>query len=1221
MTRSEGRSRRSSRRTSNKDDASNKGNNNNDDDGDNDNNNESNRPSAAAGSRKKKRKLNASSSASSVQRRRTSSSSTRGQAAAAASRSDNAAAAMADAAFSTLVRQNRLGNNNAGTSQSAAAAAANAASFLLNNSRNQQLPSNNNPSANQQQQPNVLDVLCEMLLQGAPPDQGQPPPAAAAAAGGVVYPPIDLQKAQNVLEAAAGNLALAANLYWDDYLAQQQHHNPLPQQQQQQQQQGPFPPYVPQQQREDPYLVARAAAALPLPQAQANAAIANAQPKPPPARRGRRQAAGNNNNGPSMDDIVDSVVANARRRDLRGNRRGQQQQQQQPNRNNNDPPGHNYAAMDVEAALAALPYHPDHDDDDVEESDDSSRGNRQNNDRLERGSRRLIRRVRRSLDPAFQAADNDEAPDPDDEFESYSSDSDPLQHLDYSHNDEETADYRDLNDLEEEEDHQEEENARRLRRRQARDNLMRLRDQDEASISVSDDEIAAARAGLSRSNRRAVDRAIRNEASLERKIREAARKISKKVLKGRNETPISGRKRKRGNGNGDDDSDDSEQEVDDPLGQDPDDYISDRDWLDEEEDTPVESLWGSNSSSSTSPSASNNNGNNRNDDDNNSGNHSSRANNVVMMDEDDDEDDDDRQNEAVNVGIPHTWLHAGFNLSECGTGLIVKAPKTEEIDFYSWRQQQNAGRRNAVPPPYHCKSVTSILSIVTALLYTGASIQGNEVNCTSGKKPWAELTAEERKREFEDRLADALSSLIFIAAKTSRNRKEKAYRNIQRRAKKRKHNSIPIEEEVARERKMQMRLNLVPTCIWVDALPATLVAPDDALYCQVKLKTSLTNIRDIKCFVLSCIRSFTSKGGVALLLETIIRIHGNRVVARQIKKARELTAQDEEKQKEKESENTSSAAAASSSNKPRSRCLLRCKCEDKQKEIFGTKPLPASLRSDPEKLLNKLTPPGADCVSVELMTLLLSGQVQPTWQNCAVNGMGFGLLTESIGIGGFSLARPEKPVWLLKGESCYSVLILENNMDIDHKTISRVDKPGTSMFFCHWNTWYGETNKSGMRLITASTGESPSKKLQQLKQLVHQIRFEVLRPLERLSMERSRTNLINEVAKDQHESIAAEETKNVIGEDELERVKAHPEDQKLYPSKYQMWRFDIEEDDGIEDRKQRAEYWTPYHRLNAREKKMVERKLGPKINKILWSRWPDATIDNFIPDDGKYPIV
>ena len=65
-----------------------------------------------------------------------------------------------------------------------------------------------------------------------------------------------------------------------------------------------------------------------------------------------------------------------------------------------------------------------------------------------------------------------------------------------------------------------------------------------------------------------------------------------------------------------------------------------------------------------------------------------------------------------------------------------------------------------------------LTSVVTALMYSGVSIQGKEINCNScRRKPFGEITLDEQKREFPQRLTDALSAILLMAADTSTKRR------------------------------------------------------------------------------------------------------------------------------------------------------------------------------------------------------------------------------------------------------------------------------------------------------------------------------------------------------------------------------------------------------------------------------------------------------------------
>ena len=110
--------------------------------------------------------------------------------------------------------------------------------------------------------------------------------------------------------------------------------------------------------------------------------------------------------------------------------------------------------------------------------------------------------------------------------------------------------------------------------------------------------------------------------------------------------------------------------------------------------------------------------------------------------------------EAKLPEIPSTWLHASFAAHASFMGLAVKDPKPEDVAEHSLRLHQinndsaanNARRNNTVPLPYHCRGVTALLSIVSAMMLTGASVQSQQVSCSSSRVPFLELSEEERKR-------------------------------------------------------------------------------------------------------------------------------------------------------------------------------------------------------------------------------------------------------------------------------------------------------------------------------------------------------------------------------------------------------------------------------------------------------------------------------------------
>ena len=670
-------------------------------------------------------------------------------------------------------------------------------------------------------------------------------------------------------------------------------------------------------------------------------------------------------------------------------------------------------------------------------------------------------------------------------------------------------------------------------------------------------------------------------------------------------------------------------------------------------------------------------------------------------------------------GIPYTWLSTGFQLSECGTGLAIKSPTVEDVEFFTWRQTQVNDKRNAVPPPYHCKSLTAITSIVTGLLHTGASIQGNEVNFTSGKSPWSSLTLEDRKREFDSRLTDALSSLIFVAAQASLKRKKLAYKkamrmveatddeanysellrkaiaarkgplarmldgndepmeggkenddvsgntesavvednppkNVKRRLVQalnqddildpayKEHVSMLMDKQKRElKERMRRRLELIPTCVWADKKEVVKPRSGDGgcfFGVDTKVKISWTNIRDIKMYVQSNLRAFTGKAGIALFLETLLRIHGDKYIGAQLKRCEAVTSSVSVTGKRTEEKDAhlipeiGKGGEVICKSKPFSvyaagfPSLIRCTCEDRQRRQHEENPLPLNVRVDPTKLLD-MTPSGTECVSVELLTLILTGRVSSDWKDCSSETLGIGVLTDTVGEVSHGLARPQKPVWLIKGPTCYSVLYIdgswrnssakENYYGDDIKTISRMDKPNASLNLCHWNGWYGQRGKTEMRLVTSkSTTEVPSKKLlAEFSELPKGTNTKTL-----LLQRRRYEKAINVVSAEEHKSSESKGKESLILPGELDRIQIHEQDQKLYPNNHKMWSFHLA-DDSDEDKKPAAKKWRPYFQLTARQKRLVEAKLGPKINTILWTRWPDATVDHFVPSEGGFPVV
>ena len=347
--------------------------------------------------------------------------------------------------------------------------------------------------------------------------------------------------------------------------------------------------------------------------------------------------------------------------------------------------------------------------------------------------------------------------------------------------------------------------------------------------------------------------------------------------------------------------------------------------------------------------------------------------------------------------IPGTWLHAGFSMAESGGGLALKPPSEEDVVFYRWKQQQNSGAgdtRNISLPPFHCKALTALLAVVNATMLTGASIQGNCVDCSSARTPFAELSEKERIREFDCRLGDAIAALLFVALKASTARKQRA---IDARAKQtRLSNPGNGDFEQMQRQMIARRLRLCPTCRWQEdpaVGEARLAEARDASV--VEVVTSFTNVSDLRSYVKSNMRYFAGKRGCALFLENIIRIHGGGTVERMVRKSRQRCGL------------------------PVGTCasLISCTCEKRQGNLKPARALGGILGASNLDT----TPPGHECLSIELLSLLVCGEVHSSFQGWSSECLGFGILSSKAGVVGEALTRPPKPVWILRGDTCHSV--------------------------------------------------------------------------------------------------------------------------------------------------------------------------------------------------------
>ena len=540
----------------------------------------------------------------------------------------------------------------------------------------------------------------------------------------------------------------------------------------------------------------------------------------------------------------------------------------------------------------------------------------------------------------------------------------------------------------------------------------------------------------------------------------------------------------------------------------------------------------------------------------------------VAPDDDDVEDDDGLQG-GKNVSIPETWLNAGFHMSTCGTGLIIKGPRDEDLSLLQWSQQQidHRGRsRNPVAPLLLCHGITALLSIVTAMIHTGASVQGTIVDCTSARKPFAYLSENERTQEFESRLVDALTSLIHVALKGSIDRKKRLLE------KDKASNKCHSDRDRKKKQMILRKLRLCPTCHWNDDASGEPKVPTGKNAGKlVRLKTSFTSVCDLRSYVLSNMRYFTARGGCALFLETIVTIHGSGSISRMIRKSQH-------------------AAGFPKNEFTR---ITSCCCHQQHSQTAGSNVSQDVL--DTPLVANP-------CMSVELLSLLLTGTVHSKLSGWSTGALGFGLLSNASDKVGSYLARPEQPVWIVREDNFYSVMYLDRSKCTDI-SISNVDKPGNSFFLVKWNGWFGSEIQSGMRVITARQSWSPPIIVKTQHPL--ETKKSVLESI----VKRRRIKAFNSVVSSDEQD--DESHTNTIMKKEMDQIKAHPDDEKYYPGAFKRWRYHVIDPVTLDEAQKLSVNWTPFYKLTVHQQHVVEAKLASNFAQILWTRWPNASFDRF----------
>ena len=626
-----------------------------------------------------------------------------------------------------------------------------------------------------------------------------------------------------------------------------------------------------------------------------------------------------------------------------------------------------------------------------------------------------------------------------------------------------------------------------------------------------------------------------------------------------------------------------------------------------------------------------------------------------------------RDRDKQNPAIPRTWLSAAFTASSDYSGLALSAPPPEEVAYLRLihcranRRSRSSGTKLDALPPYHCTGATLLLSLVTSMMYSGASIQCKSVNCSrSSRKPFAELTEEERKREFEPRLADALAAILYAAAKNSAKRREAAIQRLERRVKREERGSLKQsksrkkgkkksngdgtdkddadkEKDVAyldwqrmRIQQLRRRLRLCPVARWEDipltngplypprpsSLPDGGDSDDDTNNddrssgsslnggAEVKISVSYTNIADLRQYVEATMKSFCAPGGCALFLETLVRIAG-------IKRIRRCLSNEKVPSKIMESVSITPA-------------LLACTCCDRARGTSSTHKSGHGKKSTEAK---DFLPTGHGCLSPHLINILLGGAPTNNLASTTTGELGVGIISMNDGgrNGGSAgcdtfgpypaLLNPSHPIWLVCGELCYSVLRVSEDSLPDpsmRQSLHHGAGVGSDSFvLTHQNPWYGCKHTTEMRIHPAKPAGGD------------------------LSPKSSAAEIAG-THKPSPGTVSHSGRKS-ISQEEIDTIVIHPQDKSYYPKDYRHWRFDfssvadtssasaaVGEENSKSDSKlpavdgnasvqsvsskEQHQKWTPFYRLSTRQRLVVEAKLAPKINLVVSKRFPGSSV-------------
>jgi hypothetical protein len=524
------------------------------------------------------------------------------------------------------------------------------------------------------------------------------------------------------------------------------------------------------------------------------------------------------------------------------------------------------------------------------------------------------------------------------------------------------------------------------------------------------------------------------------------------------------------------------------------------------------------------------------------------------------------EDEKEVVSIPVAWLRTGLSLDETtALGLVLSPAAESDIGHEAWRAVREPR------PPLHCRAVTAILSIVTALLHTGAGVTDEgRIVCGvggTGLASWVTLAVEERQHDYDRRLIQALTCLLTMAATAARRRKVAGLHvhdwpedmSILERDQKRQ----AVGGKIAR---------LCPVLAWpLDG--ETVKLPTGVKGEAIPLAVSFSCIQDLSLYVASHIKTFQKSGGVALLLETLVQIHGATTVEALLAEAQ-----------------------------PHRRSLIQCTCQahyDAAKPYKKNSPL--------------LTQP-TECIGPELISLLLTGNIESSWQGWSIDPFDFGFLSDKAVLPQ-ALTRPDQPMWVLVGPTAYTCLWADAAQPASP---SGNVAAGTVVTLSHWNAWYADRHLTHVCLSMGRYDWKPPEKLATPVQL-GPCGSRTLAVLESRRRQRYRRT-------EERRGLECVDPNVVFSVDERAQVRAHPDDTRLYPDNFRLWRYDVaawadtSADKAAADNAKPDEKWRAFFRLSQRQQRLVEGSLGPAICNILRTRWPTATLDALEPD-RPYPVV